>query len=418
MAQRCKQLIFLGDGIGDRPLDSLNGLTPLEYQSTPALDFVATGGECGMMYPVRPGLPTGSDTAHMAILGYDPYKYYLGRGPFEAKGVGLDVRPGDLAFRCNFSTLTDGLITDRRAGRIKTGTKELAHLLNDTFSGGIEGIQVIVQESVEHRAAMILRGEGLSAEITDADPHEDGVAPAIVVPLPGHEDDPDAQKTARVVNEFVKRSAEVMATAPINLERAKEGLPQANALLPRGVGTAPHLKPFSEEWGLNGAMIVEVDLVRGLGMYLGMDVINVPGATGGLDTDEIAIAKAVVEALATHDFVLCNIKAPDLAGHDGDPWEKCAAIAKVDRAVGYLLDRIDWHNHVIMIGGDHCTPCALGDHSGDGIPVAFFGYGTRPDAITTYGERACATGSYGKIDREDTMYILGNLAGSVHKFGA
>jgi 2,3-bisphosphoglycerate-independent phosphoglycerate mutase len=354
----------------------------------------------------------------MAILGYDPYKYYLGRGPFEAKGVGLDVRPGDLAFRCNFSTLTDGLITDRRAGRIKTGTKALADLLNATFAGGIEGLEVIVKESVEHRAAMILRGEGLSAEITDADPHEAGMPPSVVVPLPGHEEDAAAQKTARVVNEFVKKAAEVLATAPGNVERAKEGLPPANALLPRGVGTAPHLKPFSEEWGLSGAMIVEVDLVRGLGMYLGMDVIHVPGATGGLDTDEIAIAQAVVEALATHDFVLCNIKAPDLAGHDGDPREKCAAIAKVDRAVGYLLDRLDWHNHVMMIGGDHCTPCALGDHSGDGIPVSFFGYGTRPDDIQTYGERSCARGSYGKINREDTMYILGNLAGSVHKFGA
>lgn len=418
MAQRCKQLIFLGDGIGDRPVNSLNGMTPLEYQPTPALDFIARGGECGMMYPIRPGLPAGSDTAHMAILGYDPFKYYLGRGPFEAKGVGLEVLPGDLAFRCNFCTLSDGIISDRRAGRIKSGTEQLAQALNDAFAQGIEGAQVIVKESVEHRAAMVLRGEGLSAQIGDADPHEVGVPPTVVQPLPGFEDDPAAVKTARIVNEFVKKGAAVLAAAPLNAERVKAGLPPANCLLPRGVGTAPALKPFSEEWGLSGALIVEVDLVRGLGMYLGMDVVAVPGATGGADTDEIAIAKGVLEALETHDFVLCNIKAPDIAGHDFDPWAKCQAVAKVDRAVGYLLDRLDWHQHVIMIGGDHCTPCALGDHSGDGIPVAFFGYGTRPDHVQSYGERPCSTGSLGKINREDVMYLLGNLAGSVHKYGA
>ena len=147
MSHSVKQIIFLGDGIGDRPVAALGGKTPLEYQETPALDLVARGGECGLMYPIRPGLPAGSDTAHMALLGYDPYKYYMGRGPFEAKGVGLDVRPGDLAFRCNFATLTDGLVTDRRAGRIKSGTDQLAAALNEAFAGGLEGVQVIVKEA-------------------------------------------------------------------------------------------------------------------------------------------------------------------------------------------------------------------------------------------------------------------------------
>ncbi|NLO73510.1 MAG: 2,3-bisphosphoglycerate-independent phosphoglycerate mutase [candidate division WS1 bacterium] len=418
MAQHCKQLIFLGDGMGDRPVDSLGGLTPLEYQRTPALDFLAAGGECGLMYPIRPGMPAGSDTAHMAILGYDPFKYYMGRGPFEAKGVGLDVQAGDLAFRCNFSTLTDGVISDRRAGRIKQGTDQLAQLLNEAFVEGLEGVKVIVKESVEHRAALVLRGEGLSAEIGDADPHEVGVPPLEVKPLPGAEEDPAAQRTARIVNEFVRRGHEVLAKAPVNAERAQQGLPVANVLLPRGVGTAPNLKPFSEEWGLNGALIVEVDLVRGLGMYLGMNLVNVPQATGGADTDELAIAEAVVSALESHDFVLCNIKAPDLAGHDYSPRAKCEAVAKVDRAVGYLLDHLDWKQHVMMLGADHCTPCALGDHSGDGVPVAFYGYGTRPDYVQTYGERPCATGSLGKIGRNDVMYLLGNLAGTIHKFGA
>jgi 2,3-bisphosphoglycerate-independent phosphoglycerate mutase len=210
----------------------------------------------------------------------------------------------------------------------------------------------------------------------------------------------------------------VLAAAQVNQERAAQGLEPANVLLPRGVGTAPHLKPFTEQWGLHGALVVEVDLVRGLGLYLGMDVVDVPGATGGADTDEIAIAKAAVAALADHDFILCNIKSPDLGGHDSLPEAKCAAIAKVDRAVGYLLDALDWNEHVMMIGGDHCTPIMVGDHSGDGIPVAYYGHGVRTDYVTSYGERPCATGSLGRILGEDVMYLLGNYAGTVHKFGA
>ncbi len=418
MASSIKQIIFLGDGIGDRPVPALGGKTPLEHQATPALDLVASGGESGLMYPIRPGLPAGSDTAHMAILGYDPATTYTGRGPFEARGVGLEVRPGDLAFRCNFATMTDGLITDRRAGRIKSGTDELAAALNEAFAGGIDGVQVIVKESVEHRAAMVLRGEGLSMHITDADPHEAGIPPGEVTPTPGHEGDPEALRTSRIVNEFVERNQAILAAAPVNQERVAQGLGPANVLLPRGVGTGPHLAPFAEQWGLRGALIVEVDLVRGLGLYLGMDVVTVEGATGGSDTDEIALAKAAVAALADHDFILCNIKAPDLGGHDSLPDAKCAAIAKVDRAVGYLLDTLDWNHHVMMIGGDHCTPITSGDHTGDGVPVAFYGHGVRPDYVTSYGERPCATGSLGRILGADVMYLLGNYAGTVHKFGA
>ena len=418
MASSIKQIIFLGDGIGDRPVPALGGKTPLEYQETPALDLVAREGECGLMYPIRPGLPAGSDTAHMALLGYDPFQYYLGRGPFEAKGAGLDVRPGDLAFRCNFSTLTGGVISDRRAGRIKSGTAQLADALNQAFAGGIDGVQVIVKESVEHRAALVLRGEGLSMKVTDVDPHEADVPPLKCTPVPGAEEDPAAQRTAAVVNEFVRRAQEVLEQAPVNQERRAQGLPPANILLPRGVGTAPHLKPFSEQWGLRGAMIVEVDLVRGLGMYLGMDVVQVPGATGGADTDELALARAAVAALEDHDFILCNLKAPDLGGHDSLPQAKCEAIAKVDRAVGYLLDALDFSHAVMMIGGDHCTPITVGDHTGDGIPVAFYGHGVRTDYVESYGERPCATGSLGRIRGADVMYLLGNYAGTVHKFGA
>lgn len=418
MAARCKVVIFLGDGMGGRPVPSLGGRTTLEAAATPALDAVAAAGVCGMLHPAGVGRRVGSDTAHMAILGYDPFTLYRGRGPFEAKGVGIDVRPGDLAFRCNFATVQDGVVRDRRAGRIKTGTDQLAAAVNEGLRDGIDGVQVIFKESVEHRAALVLRGEDLDHRITEVDPHDEGRPVPLCEPLPEAASDPRAVRSARVVNEFVARAHEILDAHPVNQERVAQGLLPANAALPRGVGTAVELEPFAQRYQLRGAMIVEVDLVRGLGLYLDMDVIEVPQATGGADTDELALARAVVAAWAEHDFILCNIKAPDLGGHDGDVPAKIRAIEKVDRAVGYLLDRLDWSQTVLMIGADHCTPISARDHTGDAVPIAFMGHGVRPDDVSAYGERPCAKGDVGHIVGADIMWLLTNFSGTQHKFGA
>ena len=317
MTHSGKGIVFIGDGMGGRPLPELDGRTTLEAQDTPALDALARGGESGLMDPISPGRPAGSDTAHMAILGYDPFEYYRGRGPFEARGVGIDVHPGDVAFRCNFATVEGRKVVDRRAGRIKSGTDELAHAISNGI-GQIGEVQCIFAPSVEHRAALVLRGEGLSHEIGDVDPHHDDVDYWDAQPLEDAEEPEAAHKTANLVNEFVHRTHEVLENHPVNRARREAGELPANIILPRGVGTAVHLQPVEERYGLRSAMIVEVDLVRGLGKYLEMDVIRVPEATGGQDTDEIAIATAVAAALEDHDFVLANIKAPDLGGHDGD----------------------------------------------------------------------------------------------------
>ncbi len=418
MVSDCKQIIFLGDGMGGRPLASLEGRTCLEAQDTPALDAIAAGGECGLMDPISPGVPAGSDTAHMAILGYDPFQYYTGRGPFEARGVGLAVKAGDVAFRCNFATVEGNVVKERRAGRIKEGTDVLAAAITEAFADGIDGIQIIFEQSVEHRAALLLRGEGLDHRVTDVDPHQDGVEVHLCQPLPEVADDPAAQRTAQIVNEFVQRSHEVLADSEVNKDRQARNLLPANAVLPRGAGTAPHLQSFRQRYGMNGVMIVEVDLVRGLGMYLGMDVISVKGATGGMNTDEIAIAEAISAVWREYDFVLCNIKAPDLGGHDSDVEAKMQAIAKVDRAIDYLLHKLDWEQTVIMVGADHCTPISVGDHSGDAIPIAFYGHGVRPDFVDKFGERSCATGSIHRIRGGDVMTIIRSYADRMEKFGA
>ena len=417
VTKNAKGVIFIGDGMGGRPIPELGGMTTLEAQDTPALDLIAREGACGLMDPIAPGIPAGSDTAHMAILGYEPHTYYRGRGPFEAKGVGIDVRAGDVAFRCNFSTVEGRKVVDRRAGRIKQGTDQLAQAVSEQVPT-VEDVEIIFKPSVEHRAALVLRGPGLSHEISEVDPHDPGVDYLQSHPLPGAENPEAAEKTARVLNEFVERAHEVLEAHPLNQQRRDAGEPPANIVLPRGAGTAVHLQPLSERYGLHAAMIVEVDLVRGLGQYLDMDVIEVEGATGGQDTDELAIAAAVVAALDDHDFVLANIKAPDLGGHDGNCRMKMEAIAKVDRAVGHILDEVDFATTTIMITADHCTPCSVEDHSGDAVPVAFYGRGVRPDDVDRYGERACGKGIMGHLRGMEVMHVLTNMMGRAEKFGA
>ncbi len=417
MKDDTKFLIFIGDGMGGRPIAGLDSQTTVEAADTPALDRIAREGASGLLDPIAPGRPAGSDTSHMALMGYQPEKHYRGRGPFEAKGVGIDVQPGDVAFRCNFATVEGRTVVDRRAGRIKSGTDRLAEAIQQEIPK-IEDIQIIFEPSVEHRAAMVLRGPGLSHEITEVDPHEPGVDYFESHPIEDAEDVAGANKAARVLNEFVSRAHEVLEDHPLNEERRNNDLLPANIILPRGAGTAVDLEPFKERYGISGAMIVEVDLVRGVGEYLDMSVIRVDGATGGHDTDEIAIADAIVDAFETHDFVLANIKCPDLGGHDGDYDKKIEAIEKVDHALAHLLDNLDWDLTTVMVTADHSTPCALMDHSGDAVPLSFFGYGTRPDDVERYGERPCSKGIMGRLRGMEIMDVLLNMGGRAEKFGA
>lgn len=411
-----KALILLGDGLGDRPVADLGGKTPLEAAQTPNLDRLAALGECGLMDPIRPGVPAGSDTAHLSMLGYNPYESYTGRGPLEALGVGMDVRRGDLAFRCNFATVEpqpDGslLIVDRRAGRIAEGTAELAAAVNALPP--MDGVQFILRESIEHRAALLMRGDGLDACVSDADPHAEGAAVAVVE---GRTE--AAQRTAGTLNAWVRKTYEALDEHPVNVQRRAAGLKPANIILPRGCGVAPHLKPFSEQWGVRGALVVEVGLIKGLGRYLDMTVADVPGATGGYDTDEIALAKATLEALHEHEFVLCNLKSPDLAGHDGNAEAKVRCCAQLDRLVGHVLDHVDLEATAIAVAGDHSTPVSVRDHSGDPLPLAIAGQGVRTDAVAAFGERPCATGGLGRIVGHDLLSVLMNLIGAAEKYGA
>ena len=430
-------VVLIGDGMGGRPVGQLSGKTTLEAANTPNLDRLAKIGMCGIMDPVAPGVRAGSDTAHLAILGYDPFVYYRGRGPFECRGIGMDVHAGDVAFRCNFATIdADGIVTDRRAGRIEEGT--------DKLLDGLDGIQIedvtcYVQPSVAHRCGLVLRGPGLSHKVTDVDPHDAGQEYHESEPM---DDSSEAEKTARVLNAFVQRGVQHLAQDEhgINEQREAAGLPPANILTPRGAGIGPKLPPFGvaaddekARWAdvgpgtrvhiklgipLSGAMVVETGLVWGIGYFAGMEVIKVEEATGGYDTDVMAMGDAIMEATQRHNFVLANVKCPDVGGHDQDVERKMEAIGKVDTLAGFLADKLDLRGSLLIATADHATPISVGDHSGDAVPIVFCGRDVAADDVDQYAERPCAAGSVGRIRGRDIVNMATNLLAIQEKFGA
>ena len=408
-----KAVLLIADGLGDRPIKSLGDRTPLEAATKPNLDKLAAEGECGLMDPIAPGVRAGSDTSHLAILSYDPYKYYTGRGPFEAAGIGMDVKKGDIAFRCNFSTVDDNMVvTDRRAGRITSGTDQLAAAVNGM---DLNGVQAIFKESVAHRGALILRAPGLSAEITDTDPHHEGGKVLKSEPLDPN--DAAAAKTAAAVNEFVRRSYEILKDHPVNRERIAQGLNPANIILPRGGGIGPHIESFEREHGLKAACVAETGLINGVARYVGMDITEVPGATGGPDSNVINMGKAILEQLKDHDFVLCNVKGADVGGHDDAPQVKIDMVKKLDEMMAVLISGVP-ENTFIVLTADHSTPCAIKDHSGDPVPIVFWGNGVRTDRCERFDERSVVAGGIGRIRGIDVMKIITQLMNVQEKFGA
>ncbi len=403
-----KAVIIILDGVGDRANLQLDYKTPLQYAKTPNLDRIAKKSVVGLMDSIAPGIRAGSDTSHLDILGYNPYKVYTGRGPFEAAGLDMDLEPGDIAFRCNFATVDENLVVvDRRAGRIKEGTEEL---LKDIDGMVIEDVKLFVKPGVEHRAALVLRGPGLSPEVSDVDPHDIGVKIHEAKPLSA-----DAEKTARILNEFVKRAHEILKNHPVNKEREKEGKKPANILLPRGAGMVPHLEKFEKRTGLKGACVVGTPLIRGICKLAGITAIDVPGATGGYDTDMIAKMDAVLENLKNYDFILVNIKATDIAGHDMQPMKKVEVVERIDEAIGHLYENLP-DNVVLIVTADHSTPCTVGDHSGDPVPIMIYAPDSRREG-EEFNEISVLRGSL-RIRASDLMNIVMNHTNRAEKFGA
>jgi len=410
-ALKKKILIVVMDGLGDRGCKELDGLTPLQATETPNLDWFTKNGIAGTCDTVDIGIRPGSDTSHLSLLGYDPLEVYTGRGPFEAAGIGLIGRHGDVAFRCNFSTCDKDMnIIDRRAGRIdKPDTTELIKSLAGIK---IDGVEAILKESTEHRAALILRGSGLSPEVTDVDSHDNG-------PLNRSKGMvPEAEFTANVLNKFVKESYERLKDHPVNVRRAAEGLLPANIIVPRGAGSFPDIKPFPEKYGVKAACVAGVGMIKGICGVCGLDVIDLPpDCTGGCSSNFVSKAKIAMETLKEYDFVLMNVKAPDVCGHDCDPLLKCSVVKRLDEMAGYFKDNFR-EDLVIVFTADHSTPCSLGDHSGDPVPITVYTPGNIRDDADTFSESGCSHGRIGRIRGKYIVPMCMDLADRAEKFGA
>ena len=398
--------MIICDGVADRPVPELNNRTPLQVARRPNMNELAKRGISGLMYTIAPGVAPGSDTAHLALLGYDPFKVYTGRGPFEAAGAGIRLKPGDIAFRVNYSTVNDNLIIrDRRAGRIRD-TRELEAAIKRVK---LPGVHPIFKSTISHRAALVLRGKGLSHKVTNSDHYHEGVKVRRIKPLAR-----EATKTAKLLNEFTNKTHKVLQNHPFNKKREKEGLLPANYLLLRGPGVVPRLPSLKERFDLNGACVAAAALVKGVCCLAGMTIINVPEATGTINTDLDAKRLTAVRALEDHDFVLLHIKGFDEVSHDGDYAAKVRFIERADGLIGQLGDAADY----IVLTADHATPVTVREHTGDSVPVAITGPGVRSDEILTYDEYAAADGRLGRIRGNDLLPTLVDLMGKGKKFGA
>ncbi len=378
-----KIVLLIIDGLGDRPISQLGDKTPLEAAETPNLDYLAQQGTCGLILPSEKK-PT-SEGAHVALFGYN--KHFLGRGPYEAAGIGMKLRQGDVALRVNFATINNNKIVDRRAGRIEK-TEALAKALDNIT---IKGVKFLIEKSFGHRAVLVLRGKNLSAKIKGNDSHKTGVKSRKIVA-----ENKAAKFTAEVLNEFIEKSHEILSKQALNKKRA---LP-ANYLLVRGPGKLKSVPSFKEKYGLKAACVAGGGLYKGIASILGMDVLKIKGATGMKNTDLRAKFAAVKRALKKYNFIFCHIKATDTFGHDGDFLNKRKFIAKIDKEIKCLLNE----KALLVVTADHCTPCVLKDHSADPIPLLTYGNGQ--DVTKEFSEKACLKGGLGKIEQAKLMNVI------------
>lgn len=405
-------LLLVLDGVSDRPCPELGNLTPLQAAHTPVLDRLAREGICGIMDTIGAGVRPGSDTSHLSLLGYDPKSYYTGRGPLEALGCGISMDPGMIGFRCNFATLgPDGRVTDRRAGRIHHTAP-----LCEAIEGGVDlsplGVSFNFRAGAGHRAALALKGGRLGAGVSSNDPKKEGLYPPEVRPLTEREED---RRTALACNEFIRQSREVLERHPLNEERRARGEPPANLVLIRGAGEMGYIEPFGERYGLNGSVISAAALVTGIGRAVGLEHVPVEGATGSVDTNLEGKIRAAIGELKKKEFVLVNIKGADEASHDGLAREKAAFIERIDTALQPLSEL---EGVLIVICGDHSTPCAIREHSADPVPVLIHGEGVRTDDVICFDEIGCARGGLHRICGLSLMPIAMDLINKAHKYGA
>lgn len=391
-----KYIILIPDGAADYPVKELGDKTPLEVARIPHLNYLASRARCGMLETIPPGFSCGSAEANLSILGYDPRKYFHGRGVLEAASLGIKVESQDLVFRCNTLCILDGCIRSHSAGGISS--EEAAELI-ETLNRNFGNEEIFFYPGFGYRHILLLRGDW-SEEVTCVPPH-DYVGRAVKDIMPEATSD-RGQATARLLKQLIQKSWAVLASHPINEKRTRQGKEPANSIWPWSPGRKPEMESFQSRFGLKGAVIAAVDLVKGLGLYCGFDVIRVAGATGWYDTDYQAKAKACLDALAKYDLAYVHVEAPDEAGHEGKAELKIKCLEDFDsKLVAPVVSGVQGKQVSIAVLPDHPTPVAVRGHTPDAVPFLIFRPATEPDKVTAFNEKSCRCGSYGLLHGEE-----------------
>ena len=404
-----KHIIILGDGMADLPVEKLGGKTLLQYAHKPMMDQLAREGRCGRLITVPEGFPPGSEVANTAILGYDLNKVYEGRGPLEAASIGYEMADDDFAIRCNIITLEDGKIITHNGGNLETADADvLIKYLNEHLAKpinereGCERVKFIT--GIQYRHLLVIKGG--NKHIVCAPPHDhpnEEWCPLLV-----KAEIPEAQETADLINEMILKSQELLAKHPFNIERAKRGERQANSIWPWSGGYRPSMETLQQQYPeiKSGSVISAVDLIRGIGHYAGLKIVEVEGATGLADTNYEGKAQAAIEALKHDDFVFVHVEASDEAGHDGDLDLKLKTIEYLDqRLIAPIYKEVSsWQEPVcIAILPDHLTPVEMRIHVGKPVPFLIWHRDITPDEVQQYDEVSCVSGAYGLLKLDEFM---------------
>ena len=408
-----KYAVIVPDGMADRPIEKLQGRTPLEVAETPYMDSLAKTGKTGLMYTLGKGMAPESDVAVVSILGYNPFKYNVSRGALEAIGAGLNMKNGNLALRCNFATLASGnSIIDRRAGRNLTTEEasELAQAINEQTQLDSYPATLELKSTVSYRGALVIKSEetDLSGNISNTDPaykRIDGIGVAdteaeIVLktctPLDGTE---EAKISSNLVNEFTRKTIPLLDQHEVNKKRAKAGKLKANVVLTRDAGhLVPNFPPLSQLYGLSFVCLADMNVERGISKLAGMSLVDLPLPSKDLEKDCKLRVKKLLEVLPFYDCFYIHIKGPDEPGHDGDFDLKSQLIATIDKYfVGNMMQQIKLEDNIICITADHSTPCTLKAHSDDPVPLLIGGNNVQGDNVKRFSEKECKNGELGVL---------------------
>ena len=385
-----KIVMVVADGLGGLPLEP-RGQTELETASTPNLDGAAREGVCGLSIPVLPGITPGSGPGHLALFGYDPLEYHIGRGILEALGINFPVGPKDVAIRGNFCTVdANGHITDRRAGR--PSTERCTKMCQKLQQIRIPDVELFVEPVREHRFVLVLRGESLGDQVNDTDPQQTGLAP-----LPAKGGDPHSDRTAQIVNQFVTEAARVLQNdAPTNM------------ITLRGFARYPHIATMQDVYGLKPAAIAVYPMYKGLARLVGMDIAE----TGSTLADQITTLQQLWQQ---YDFFFLHFKYTDSTGEDGNFPAKVQMIERLDAEIPKIRAL---KPDVLIVTGDHSTPSKLRAHSWHPVPTLLVAPTCRPDGVTAFGENACLHGGLGQFPGKYLMMLAMAHAGRLGKYGA